>query len=170
MVAAHLTDEQKKKIIADYTENGSYRATAKMNNVSAPTVKKVVVSDVESLQKFAQKREKNTLDMLAYMDSRKEQAQGVIDDYLKALADPSKIEMAKLSEVATAMGIVMDKFINNPVKNKLEREKLELEKRKVESQLADDSTDKFAERLKDMETLADILRKPVPNQDIEDFE
>lgn len=51
-----------------------------------------------------------------------------------------------------------------------EREKLELEKRKVESQLADDSTDKFAERLKDMETLADILRKPVPNRDIEDFE
>lgn len=51
-----------------------------------------------------------------------------------------------------------------------EREKLELEKRKVESQLADGSTDKFAERLKDMETLADILRKPVPNRDIEDFE
>lgn len=51
-----------------------------------------------------------------------------------------------------------------------EREKLELEKRKVESQLADDSTDKFTERLKDMETLADILRKPVPNRDIEDFE
>lgn len=51
-----------------------------------------------------------------------------------------------------------------------EREKLSLEKRKVESQLADDSTDKFAERLKDMETLADILRKPVPNRDIEDFE
>lgn len=109
-MAAHLTDEQKKKIIADYTENGSYRATAKMNNVSAPTVKKVVNSDVESLQKFAQKKKQNTLDMLAYMDSRKEQAQDVIDDYLKALADPTKIEMAKLSEIATALGIVVDKF------------------------------------------------------------
>lgn len=109
-MAAHLTDEQKKKIIADYTENGSYRATAKMNNVSAPTVKKVVNSDAESLQKFAQKKKQNTLDMLAYMDSRKEQAQGVIDDYLKALADPTKIEMAKLSEIATALGIVVDKF------------------------------------------------------------
>lgn len=109
-MAAHLTDEQKKKIIADYTDNGSYRATAKMNNVSAPTVKKVVNSDVESLQKFAQKKKQNTLDMLAYMDSRKEQAQGVIDDYLKALADPTKIEMAKLSEIATALGIVVDKF------------------------------------------------------------
>lgn len=51
-----------------------------------------------------------------------------------------------------------------------EREKLALEKRKVESQLADDSEDKFAERLKDMATLADILKKPVPNRDIEDFE
>lgn len=51
-----------------------------------------------------------------------------------------------------------------------EREKLALEKRKVESQLADNNEDKFAERLKDMATLADILKKPVPNRDIEDFE
>lgn len=51
-----------------------------------------------------------------------------------------------------------------------ESEKLKLEKRKVESQLVDDSEDKFTERLKDMATLADILKKPVSNRDIEDFE
>lgn len=109
-MAARLTDKQKKKIIADYTENGSYRATARMNGVSDDTVRRVVLSDDEILQKAAQKKEENTLDMLAYMDSRKEQAQGVIDDYLAALANPEKIASAKLSEIATALGIVVDKF------------------------------------------------------------
>ena len=96
-MAARLTDKRKKKIIADYMESGSYRATAKLNKVSATTVKNVVLDDTESVQKFAQKKEQNTLDMLAYMDSRKEQAQDVIDGYLKALANPAKIEAAKLS-------------------------------------------------------------------------
>ncbi len=109
-MAARLTDKQKKKIIADYTELGSYRSTAKRNKVSTDTVKRIVLADEEIVQKATQKKKQNTLDMLAYMDSRKEQAQGVIDDYLKALADPTKIEIAKLSEIATALGIVVDKF------------------------------------------------------------
>lgn len=144
-MSARLTDKQRKKIIADYTENGSYRATAKLNNVSATTVKNVVVGDSESVQKCAQKKKQNTLDMLAYMESRKEQAQGVIDDYIKALADPTKIEMAKLSEVATAMGILIDKFINNPVKHQLDRQKLEIELLKLESQLKDSQPEEEAE-------------------------
>jgi len=112
-VAARLTDRQKKKILADYVECGSYNETAKMNGVSRNTVKNIVMADKENATKCQQKKEQNTLDMLAYMDSRKEQAQGVIDDYLKALANPEKIEAAKLSEIATALGIVVDKFTKN---------------------------------------------------------
>ena len=51
--------------------------------------------------------------MLKYMDSRKKQAQSVIDKYLAALENPEKIEKAKLSEIATALGIVVDKFTKN---------------------------------------------------------
>ena len=83
--------------------------------------------------------------MLAYMEKRKKEAQGVIDDYLKALADPNKIEMAKLSEVATAMGIVIDKFVNTPIKNQLDRQKLELEIVKLESQVKDSQPEEEAE-------------------------
>lgn len=39
-MAARLTDKQKKKIIADYVQLGSYNATAKVNGVSLNTVKK----------------------------------------------------------------------------------------------------------------------------------
>ena len=59
------------------------------------------------------KKEQNTAEMLAYMDSRKEQAQGIIDEYLKKLADPKKLENATISQIATAMGIVVDKFMDN---------------------------------------------------------
>lgn len=136
-MAARLTDKQKKKIIADYVEMGSFNAAAKANGVSRNTVKAVVMADSEVSQKAAQKKEQNTVDMLAYMEKRKKEAQEVIDDYLKALADPNKIEMAKLSEVATAMGIVIDKFVNTPIKNQLDRQKLELEIVKVESNIKD---------------------------------
>lgn len=147
-MAARLTDKQKRKIIADYMENGSYRATARMNGVSDDTVRRVVLSDDEILQKAAQKKEQNTMDMLAYMDSRKEQAQGVIDDYLKALANPEKIEAAKLSEIATALGIVVDKFTKN----------------------VPTDVSSIEQQLKNRDALADLIRKPVPNRDIEDFE
>lgn len=147
-MAARLTDKQKKKILADYVECGRYNETAKMNGVSRNTVKNIVMADKENATKCQQKKEQNTLDMLAYMDSRKEQAQGVIDDYLKALANPAKIEAAKLSEIATALGIVVDKFTKNVP--------------------ADVSS--IEQQLKNRDALAELIRKPVPNRDIEDFE
>ena len=112
-MAARLTDKQKKKIIADYVECGSYRATAKKNGVSDNTVKKICNENAHIAQKCAQKKEQNTSDMLAYMDSRKAKAQKAVDAYLEALTDPAKIKAAKLSEIATAMGIVVDKFTKN---------------------------------------------------------
>ena len=147
-MAARLTDKQKKKILADYVECGSYNATAKKHGISDNTVRKIVKENSDIARKCEQKKEQNTLDMLAYMDSRKEQAQSVIDDYLKALANPEKIESAKLSEIATALGIVVDKFTKNvPV-----------------------GTNSMEEQLKNTKALAEILKKPVPNRNIEDFE
>lgn len=112
-MASRLTDKQKKKIIADYVESGSYRATAKKFGVSDNTVKNICAKSADIAQKCAQKKEQNTADMLAYMDSRKEQAQGIIDKYLEKLADPHKLENATISQIATAMGIVVDKFMDN---------------------------------------------------------
>lgn len=112
-MASRITDKKKKCIIADYIETGSYRATAKKFGVSANTVKKICVQNAHIAQKCAQKKEQNTKDMLDYMDSRKEQAQEIIDKYLEKLADPEKLEKATVSQIATAMGIVVDKFMDN---------------------------------------------------------
>lgn len=104
-MAARLTDRERKKIIADYTECGSYAATARKNGVSDKTVKAVVMADPETTRISEQKKKQNTLDMLAFMDSRKGAAQDVIDVYLKALADPNKLDSATLAQVATALGL-----------------------------------------------------------------
>ena len=68
-MAARLTDKQKKEILADYMESGSYNATAKKFGVSDMTVKRICQRDSELLKKVEQKKEQNTLDMLAISDS-----------------------------------------------------------------------------------------------------
>lgn len=105
-----LTDKQKKQIIADRVNGKSIRQLAKSYGVSTTTIQKTLKCDPEVTQKVTQKKEQNTLDMLAYMESRKQQAQDIVDAYLSQLADPEKMEKATVSQIATAMGIVVDKF------------------------------------------------------------
>lgn len=144
-MAARLTDRQKKRIIADYVESGSYNAVAKRHRVSKDTVRRVVQANADIAKKAQQKMEENSLDMLAYMDSRKQQAQGLIDVYLKALADPEKLAGASLNNIATALGIVVDKFTS--VSNRMPQNHNE-----------------------NMKSLAELLQNPRENRKIEDFE
>lgn len=109
-MADRLTDEQKKRLVADFVECENYSAVARKYGVARNTVKKWVLEDKQSAEKCRQKRAENTLDMLEYMDKRKERAQDIIDKYLEALADPEKLENATLQQIATALGIVVDKF------------------------------------------------------------
>ena len=69
-MAARLTDKQKKKIIADYVQLGSYNATAKVNGVSLNTVKKIVQGNADIAEMCNQKKEQNTADILDYMFAR----------------------------------------------------------------------------------------------------
>lgn len=55
-MASRLTDKQKKKIIADYVESGSYRATAKKFGVSDNTVKNICAKSADIAQKCAPKK------------------------------------------------------------------------------------------------------------------
>ena len=47
----HLTDSQKKKIIADYTECENYSQVARKYKVSFDTVKRTVLNDPETVKK-----------------------------------------------------------------------------------------------------------------------
>lgn len=112
-MAKHFTDKEKKQIIADYIECGSYAAVARKHGCSPSGVKKVVLSDSESVEKCGIKKEQNTKDILSHMEKKKDTVCDLIDMYLEALMDEERIAGAKLQQVATALAIVIDKFTSN---------------------------------------------------------
>lgn len=109
-MAARLTDRQKKKILADFVQTNNYCATAKINGVSATTVKNIVLANLDIVEKCEQKKEENTADILAYMDAHKDMVCSFIGKGLEMLNDPDKLAAANLSQITTAMGTVIDKW------------------------------------------------------------
>ena len=121
-----LNDKQKKKIIADYVANGNYYETARMNNTTDVTVRRVVEEDKDNvLKKVEQKKRENTQDMLQYLDSKKENKKRVIDLCFKALEDKlaSPDMFTSIRDIAMVYGILVDKdlkykeLMNNRVKD-----------------------------------------------------
>lgn len=109
-MAARLTDKQKKKIIADYVELGSYNAAAKANGVSLNTVKKIVQENADIAEMCNQKKEENTADILAKMDERKDKVCNIIDLYLDELLNISQFKNLTPNQLTTAMGTLIDKW------------------------------------------------------------
>lgn len=105
-----LTDKQRKQVIADYIELGSYRAVAKKYGVTADTVRRAVLQDKTTTQKATQKKEANTNDILAHMDSKKDTVNEIIDKALDVLNDQQKLTKTSPMQIATMLGIVIDKF------------------------------------------------------------
>ncbi|MEG1519622.1 MAG: helix-turn-helix domain-containing protein [Clostridia bacterium] len=109
-----LSDLKRKKLIADYAVNHSYSETARINGVSANGVKKIVTSrtaNPEFAQAVRAKNAQNSSDILEYMDSTKDRVCKLIDVYLEAMLDVDKVDKAKLSELSTVFGTVIDKYI-----------------------------------------------------------
>ena len=109
-MAARLTDRQKKKILADYVQLGSYNATAKLNGCALNTVKKLVQTNADIAELCNQKKEENTADVLAYMDAHKDLVCSFIGKGLEMLNDSDKLASANLSQITTAMGTLIDKW------------------------------------------------------------
>ena len=105
-----LTDEMRKKIIADYVDCENYSAVARKYGVSRTTVSNIVNNDSAICEKLHRKKEGNTQRVLEYMDSKKDAVCELIDLYLGELVSPAKTEKATLAQIATALGIVIDKF------------------------------------------------------------
>lgn len=109
-MAARLTDRKKKKIVADYIELGSYNAAAKLNGVSNHTVKRVVLEVPEMAEKIQDKKDENTTDILAYMDSKRDIVCEILGKGLDALNSPDKLAEATPAQITTAMGTLIDKW------------------------------------------------------------
>lgn len=115
VMAARLTDKQKKLIVADYVEIGSYNAVAKKHGVSVTTVIRVCENE-ETKQKVIEKKEENSADILAYMETKRDKVAEIIGLYLDRLSDPELINKSNASQLTTALGTLIDKFTMQGVK------------------------------------------------------
>ncbi len=109
-MAARLTDRQKKKILADYLETQSVNAAAKKNKVSWDAANKVLKEAGEVEKKLEQKKDQNTADILAYMESQRDIVCQIIGKGLAVLNDPEKLAEATPSQITTAIGTLIDKW------------------------------------------------------------
>lgn len=105
-----LSDKEKKKIIAAYSECGNYSAVARKYHVSRTTVKNLVAKNPEAHRLFEKKQEQNTKDILVHMDEKRDLVCDFIDLYLNELNNKEKLEKASLKDISMALGIVIDKF------------------------------------------------------------
>lgn len=105
-----MTDRQKKKIIADYVQIGNYSAVGKIHKVSPNTVKKLVNGNADIARKCEQKKEENTADIIAYMESQRDDVCEVLKICIGALKKPEKYEKTPPQQIATTMAILIDKY------------------------------------------------------------
>ena len=145
-----LTDRQKKKIIADYVENGNYSETARINGVNKSTVQRLISNNQEVQQKAQEKKEENTQDMLQYLESKKEDKKRVIELCFKALEDKlaSPDMFTSIRDIAMVYGIIVDKD--------LKIKEIEATKNNVE------------DINKNISNIANLLNNPKPNRSEED--
>lgn len=146
-----LTDRQKKKIIADYVDNGNYSETARMNNTTDTTVRTIIKDNKNmALKKMEQKKEENTQDMLQYLESKKEDKKRVIELCFKALEDKLATPdmFTSIRDIAMVYGIIVDKD--------LKIKEIEATKSNVE------------DINKNISNIANLLNNPKPNRSEKD--
>lgn len=137
-----LTDKQKKKIIADYMENGNYRETARINSVAVDTVRRIILKNKNNqdfVKKSTEKKEENTKDILEYMDSIVKDQKEVIDLSLKVLKDKlSNPDLfTNIRDVAIVYGTIFDKSL------KYKEMKLREEEMKYKNTTTQETLDKL---------------------------
>lgn len=99
-----LSDEDKKQILADYLRLRNYCAVGKLHGLSNYVVKRVVD---EVLNKQEQPNSREKIDRL-------------IDLYVSELANPDRLCDAPLNQVASTLGVIIDKFSKKQESGQLE--------------------------------------------------
>lgn len=121
-----LTDAQKKKIIANFVENNNYSETARMNNVSEYTVRKICKdsNNKEIKEKIEQKKQENTKSMLEMISETNNKRLQVISKLVNAIDDKAdKVDaFTNVKDLASAYGIMIDKELKFAEMQKLNLE------------------------------------------------
>lgn len=110
MATQKISEKRRKKIIADWALEGSYRAAARKNGVSPNTVRRLVLADPQAAGTVQDKKRACARDMLSYMDGQRDAVCTIIGQGLEELSDPVRLKTAPIRDIATTMGILIDKW------------------------------------------------------------
>lgn len=128
-IRTKLTDMQKKKIIADFVETNNYCETARRNNISETTARRICKDEnnKEVKKKVEQKKEENTKSMLEMISETNNKRLSVISKIVDAIDDKAtKIDaFTNVKDLASAYGILIDKELKFA-----EMQKINLERNK----------------------------------------
>lgn len=105
-----LTDKQKKKIIEDRANGMTLRKIASKYKVSDTTVRRVLLGNPEVVEMVAEKKRENIASVFKHMDEKKDDVCHIIDKLLCEIQNDDKIKATPLNQIATTLGIVIDKF------------------------------------------------------------
>lgn len=106
-MARHLTDLERRKVVADYIQCGNYRETGRINGVSGETVRRIVRESDDIDQKMAQKSEENAKTVERYMAENAKRVCDIIDSGLALIQE--RLAECTPVQAATIMGILIDK-------------------------------------------------------------
>lgn len=111
MPCGKVTDTATMAAIIAYHQQGStIKATAEAFGVSRATVARVIKEHPEMVKLAEAKQAAASETMDAFLEVSRAQAQAFIAKALVALADDDKIAKATLVQIATSIGIVIDKW------------------------------------------------------------
>lgn len=88
----------------------SIRQLARKYDVSTTTIQRTLKCDPEMSQKVTQKKEENTADILAHMETKKGLVCQIMDVYLEELLNVKQFEKLTPNQLTTALGTLIDKF------------------------------------------------------------
>ena len=105
-----LSDSRKAKILLDYMQSRSYRATAGKFGVSPATVRKVVSENPILKDVLEAMRGNAPQSSQIYLQQKQELIYGTINKCLSLLNDDEKLQSATLPQIASAMSTLFEKF------------------------------------------------------------
>lgn len=105
-----LTDEQERKIVADYEATGTYAEAARRNGISESGVKKVVLRREDLRTEAQEAAEAVSQTMEEYLRAQTARVQEIIDTYLEALTELDRFEKLTPVQLSTVIGTLIDKW------------------------------------------------------------
>ena len=105
-----IDDRTRAMIVAALTAGECVADVARAFDISETSVRRIRDKEVDMAELVAEKRAVVAQTMDDYLEQERDRAQGFISKALDYLSSEEKLAAATLSQIATAMGIVIDKW------------------------------------------------------------